>query len=101
MNRIKRSRTKGYHTPPHTKYVGRPTIYGNPHKVGEVGVADANVATKLYRADLEGMQKNNLPKFEALMQGLVGYENISCWCQIGTPCHADVLIEFFKNWDNE
>lgn len=101
MNRIKRSRAKGHLTPPNTKYVGRPTIYGNPHKIGEGGVTNAQTATELYRADIEAMQKNNLPKFEGLMQGLVGYENISCWCPIGTHCHADVLVEFFKNWDNE
>ena len=101
MKRVQRLRSKDYKTPPNTKYVGRPTIFGNPHKVGEGGVTDAKSAVGLYRADLEAMQKNNLPKFEGLMQGLVGYENISCWCPIGTPCHADVLIDFFKNWDNE
>ena len=101
MNRIKLSRAKGHATPPNTKYVGRPTIYGNPHKIGEGGVIDAKSAVGLYRADLEAMQKNNLPKFEVLMQGLVGYGNISCWCALDKPCHADVLIEFYNEWNNE
>jgi hypothetical protein len=99
INRVQRLRNRGYKTPPNTKYVGRPTIYGNPHKVGEGGVADAKFAMELYRADLEAMQKNNLPKFECLMQGLVGYENVSCWCSLDKPCHADVLIEFYNEWN--
>jgi hypothetical protein len=33
--RVQRSRKKGATTPPNTKYVGRPTQWGNPFKVGE------------------------------------------------------------------
>jgi hypothetical protein len=32
--RIQRRRTRGYRTPPNTAYVGRPSKWGNPHKVG-------------------------------------------------------------------
>ena len=32
--RIQRKRTKGWKMPPNTVYVGRPTEWGNPFKIG-------------------------------------------------------------------
>src|SRR5438128_309262 len=37
--RIQRQRIKGWQMPPGAIYVGRPTRWGNPYRVGEPGVA--------------------------------------------------------------
>lgn len=34
--RIQRKRTKGWKMPPNTVYVGRPTKWGNPYRVGQM-----------------------------------------------------------------
>jgi len=37
MKRIQRSRKKGYKSPENSKYVGRPTKFGNPFKLSPDG----------------------------------------------------------------
>lgn len=37
MERVQRKRTKGWRTPPNTKYVGRGTKFGNPYRVTKDG----------------------------------------------------------------
>jgi len=41
MKRVQRKRTKGYKMPENTKYVGRPTKWGNPFRVEELGAEEA------------------------------------------------------------
>lgn len=36
--RIKRKRTSGYRTPLNTRYIGKPTIFGNPYGGSEAGL---------------------------------------------------------------
>lgn len=106
--RIQRQRTKGWRMPENTVYVGRPTRWGNPFKVGgfysfdAVGwiapgdgcsplpsmchVTDALVAVKMYREYLG--QLAFPPDFKQLRG-----KNLACWCYPGSPCHADVLLE--------
>lgn len=38
--RVQRQRVKGWKAPPNTIYVGRGTRYGNPFKVGQIGVLE-------------------------------------------------------------
>lgn len=106
--RIQRQRSKGWKMPPNTVYVGRPTKYGNPFKVGdfhpyalpesletEEGRAamriDAQCACDLYRLAyaigciLAGKITSPFPE-------LAG-KNLACWCPLDQPCHADVLLE--------
>lgn len=106
--RIQRKRTKGWKMPANTVYVGRPTKYGNPFKVGdfhpyalpenletEEGRAamriDAQCACDLYRLSyatgcmLAGRIANPFPE-------LTG-KNLACFCSLDQPCHADVLLE--------
>lgn len=88
-------------------YIGRPTKWGNPYKVvGEEGhwfVMDENdepvltfnekpqalnCCIELYREQISHMHNvGTLNIFE--LKG----KNLSCWCKIGEPCHADVLLE--------
>ena len=80
--RIQRKRTKGWRMPPNTVYVGRPTKWGNPYRVGDPDIPDANSAQNSFRN-----QAAALPVEE--LRG----KDIACWCPLDQPCHADVLLE--------
>jgi hypothetical protein len=87
--RIQRKRTKGWKMPPNTGYVGRPTKWGNPYLVTEGGYT-REAATELFRKFMEkcGGYVGN----EEVIAQLRG-KDLACWCPIGQPCHADVLLE--------
>jgi len=87
--RIQRRRTKGWRLPPGAIYVGRPSKWGNPYRVGTCLIPDAEAAVAAFRA--------NLPtKLECTE--LRGHD-LACWCPLTLPdgsrcpCHADVLLE--------
>ena len=63
-------------------YVGRPTKWGNPYKVGEAGNARQCVNAFIHII---------APKMENIKE--LSGKNLSCWCKIGEPCHADVLLK--------
>lgn len=94
--RVQRKRTKGWKMPPNTVYVGRPTKWGNPYRVGQsVGPKaepmSAKNAVAAYRyfviANQESAERFRLP-----IKDLRG-KNLACWCPLDKPCHADVLLE--------
>ena len=74
--------------PPNTVYVGRPSKWGNPFVVGEDGTATECV--RLFAADVAHGSKVGFILDEVLQ--LRG-KNLACWCKIGEPCHADILLE--------
>lgn len=88
--RIQRKRTKGWHMPPNTVYVGRPTKWGNPFPVG-TGDYDYTLeeSLKYYRLYILGRIQvlKNLDISE--LRG----KDLACWCPLGQPCHADILLE--------
>lgn len=97
--RIQRKRIKGWRMPPNTVSVCRPGRWGNPFVVGpafesdsvripEVTAADA---VTLYREYLERCLAN-YPSTQEAIKELQG-KNLACWCEIGAPCHADVLLD--------
>ena len=65
-------------------YVGRPSKWGNPLKIGVHG--NRVEVIEKYRKWLE-IFKDDLPIEELRGKDLV------CWCA-PKPCHADVLLEF-------
>lgn len=81
--RIQRKRAKGWRIPPSATYVGRPTKWGNPYKVGTCLIGDACAAVMAFEA--------NLPlKFNC--EELRG-KDLVCWCRLDAPCHADTLLK--------
>ena len=89
--RIQRKRTKGWRMPASAVYVGRPTKWGNPHKL-----KDRYVATRLFREYLEGIvETNGVP---VVVQELRG-KDLACWCPLDESCHADVLLEYANRND--
>lgn len=79
--RLQRRRVKGYRLPPGTVCVTRQTKWGNPYR-------GPNAADK-YRATLATWSPGQLNEFLAPLRG----KNLACFCPIGAPCHADVLLE--------
>lgn len=56
-------------------------------------IPDALEAVRLFRRVVEHWQENDPEKFETYIAPLRG-KNLACFCKLGEPCHADVLIEF-------
>lgn len=83
--RVQRRRDRGWRMPPGAVYVGRPSRWGNPWPVDEVG---AEVAVTRYRAALLAD-----PARRAAVRRELGGRDLACWCPLGGPCHADVLLD--------
>jgi hypothetical protein len=109
--RIQRKRTRGWKMPANTVYVGRPSKWGNPWTV-ENAIASGlfqpcacrKIVVDCYRGWLgeHGTRTDEFPIYKKLeskrawilehLHELRG-KNLSCWCNEGEPCHADVLLE--------
>jgi hypothetical protein len=104
--RIQRQRTKGYRLPPDAIYVGRPSRWGNPYRIGwhyqHLGfVADEARAVEVFRERLAGLAPLG---WFAPLRG----HDLACWCPLCdahrdglplgvvcpdcAPCHGDVLL---------
>ena len=88
--RIQRKRTKGWKMPEEAVYVGRPTKWGNPFKVGREG--DAEMCVALYRRMVTEENIWTMPNKQGIKDELRG-KDLACWCALDKPCHADVLLE--------
>lgn len=82
-------------------YVGRPSKWGNPFKVGDKVphifsargkrlLGDAYDVVDYYENWLRyGIHEINMDELRRELKG----KNLSCWCKIGEPCHADILLK--------
>ena len=90
-HRVVRRRTKNWKMPDNTIYVGRPTVWGNPFVVGSELIGGEKLSAEksiaLYRQ--YAREAFNLRDLRACLRG----KNLACWCRLGQPCHADVLLE--------
>jgi hypothetical protein len=106
--RIKRERVKGWRMPADAVSVTRPGPWGNPFVAGEKpdkrslnvwlwnlspghwdGVCpDAEAAVRRFRLCLAGDEASHY----AARKELTG-RDLACWCELGAPCHGDVLLE--------
>jgi hypothetical protein len=88
--RLQLSRRKGYRLQDHSQAcnglpavnVARPSKWGNPYKIGTCLIPDARAAVDAFSA--------NLPM--CLDVSDLRGKNLACWCSLGQPCHADVLL---------
>lgn len=109
--RIQRKRTSGWKMPANTVSVTRPGPWGNPYRVGdflEIDGQRVKIKTNLHARTL---YRDNVAVFNleiarsgtgagakaarawvARLSELRG-KNLACFCKIGEPCHADVLLE--------
>jgi hypothetical protein len=87
-SRMQRRRSRGWRQPINAIYVGRPTKWGNPYKVG-TGHHTPEQTVRLYRRDLLA---GSLPfTIDDVRRELKG-QDLICWCKPDAPCHADVLL---------
>ena len=104
--RIQRRRTKGWRMPPDAIYVGRPTQWGNPfsvHQVGQVwrvthaGVDDQPFATQQDAITVSLLRYQQWAIVQSLLQpdwlAALRGQDLACWCQPNAPCHADILLD--------
>lgn len=109
--RIQRKRTKGWRMPEEAVYVGRPSRWGNPYRVGDqwvdflhelstdcdqddcgrnhVVTLDAGGAIHAFGFDQGLMTDDEQAEWYAPLRG----RDLACWCPLDQPCHADVLLE--------
>jgi hypothetical protein len=66
-------------------YVGRPTKWGNPYRVGVDG--DLEEVLEKFEAWLD----RRLAEDPHFLDGLKG-RDLVCWCPLDRPCHADVIL---------
>lgn len=114
--RIRRRRTAGWRMPEGVVYVGRPTKWGNPVNLSDVGaqypsLGERQVATMVVRTfeplalhgslsfpnwrflgGRRGPVTWTYPSVKEIREKLAG-RDLACWCTDGWPCHADVLLE--------
>lgn len=103
--RVQLKRGKGWKMPPNTIIVDHRSRWGNPFIVGKDGTAQECV--NKYAAEMlpytHRPPNNGLDKFfisEANLRDMTDHlkgKNLGCWCKIGSPCHADLLLA----WVNE
>ena len=104
--RIQRKRTKGWKMPENTISVCRPGSWGNPFIVGKpipkawlhFEFASSDTSLYLGGAVITGpdeavrLYKKYIVPRPCDLQAIRG-KNLACWCALGQPCHADVLLE--------
>jgi hypothetical protein len=100
--RIQLSRKKGWRMPDNTLSVARPGKWGNPFKIG-ISVSSGtrlDFVSKSIRTRADAVEafqnmlafpERHYPSADeiATMRG----KNLACWCPLGEPCHADVLLD--------
>lgn len=107
--RIQRKRTRGWRMPPNAVYVGRPTKWGNPFRLDRYepstrlasGELDDDPPTKKEwkrAAARWAMQDYREWCMEEVKMGRLLLDelrdkDLACWCPLGEPCHADILLE--------
>lgn len=116
VRRVQLSRRRGWRMPANTVSVARPSRWGNPFRVGALlplgevvyEIRDADDAVRLYANWLSntvdehgryvdgqttyfGVESFLRPSHDEIRRELAG-RSLACWCKLGTPCHAVVLL---------
>lgn len=97
--RIQLSRTKGWRKPAGAVVVSRPSKWGNPFAIGR----DLSFPFSEMFGPVVRDRAHAVEIFREYARIRVGYADLArreladcdlaCWCPIGEPCHADVLLE--------
>lgn len=123
--RIQRKRTKGWTMPENTVSVTRPGPYGNPFKIGhhykkyDPGAGIPRMGMRfIYTEAFEGYQDKTYTTIKTVEESIEWYKwylstygedfikkikeklagkNLMCWCRVGDPCHADLLLELVNS----
>lgn len=102
--RVQRSRFSKPGIPPGAVYVGRPSQWGNPAKIGEfylvpggtpVLVENNFLAVDLFYEYCKRLALEDPKRFFDWIFPLID-KNLCCWCGSSDVCHADVLLYLSK-----
>lgn len=109
MKRIQRKRTKGFKLQDASPnglpvvYVGRPTKWGNPFLVSELGAKEAVLRYRecilnnamVYRWIDEIQASIEYDRFRWMSENIktLRGKNLACFCSLSCDCHADTLLE--------
>jgi hypothetical protein len=96
-SRIQWRRSRAGRQPVNRTYIGRPTKWGNPYKIG-TGHRTAKEAVTLYRRDLIA---GSLPVTIDDVRRELNGKDLVCWCKLDALCHADVLLGFANGGGEE
>lgn len=106
--RLQRSRKKGARTPDGARYVGRPTLFGNPFRADRFGHARSVILHRDWLAgrlstlrlerlgfcagEIETLDRRRARVLERISD-LAGLD-LQCWCPLTSRwCHADTLLQ--------
>lgn len=89
--RIQRKRTKSWKMPLNTVYVGRPSKWGNPYKIGS-GYG-SYWATTPRQAVISFRKFINARWLKKMIKDELKNKNLACWCPLDQKCHADILLK--------
>lgn len=92
--RIQRKRTRGWRMPAGAVYVGRPTKWGNPYRIGWPLVPGIGMPGMTGEEVLHWYERHldlEIAAGRLDLEELRG-KDLACWCPLGAPCHGDVLI---------
>jgi len=123
---LQRKRMKGFRYPEGAKVltVTRGTVYGNPYRIRAVNdgqlvcvswsgkyfrsfVGDDAIkratehAVDMFREHMHHIKDFHPWKYSGMMKTVLQSDFIACWCEIGQPCHRDVLIELALEWQKQ
>ncbi len=118
--RVQLSRKRGWKMPSNTVSVARPGRWGNPFRIGGwfmVGDPDPKARMRMSwcqaaNAEIAARTPGKFTLIETQAQAVEFFErlaatgyfretalaalrgkNLACWCKLGTPCHADILLK--------
>jgi hypothetical protein len=100
--RIQRKRTAGWRMPAGAVYVGRPSVWGNPWRVGDSAVIEWPLHSQEERRCREvpitpdlavALYRIAFTPDAAEIRNVLAGRDLACWCPLDQPCHADVLLE--------
>lgn len=81
--------------------VARPGPWGNPFTIADVmaelgvdkAAAQAEAVARYGRWVRGELVTGEAPPARAEIRAALAGKNLACWCRMGTPCHADALID--------
>jgi hypothetical protein len=85
--RIQRKRTKGWRMPANAVSVTRPGRWGNPFPITAVRTRDECLRLFESYATIRLVYE---PDWLDPLRG----KTLACWCRVGDPCHADMLLRW-------
>jgi hypothetical protein len=89
--RIQRMRVKGWKKPPNTINCTRPGQYGNPFKIGDPGIYDANKAVIAFEHWLNISPAGKV--IASMAKKELKGKNLMCFCKLSDICHVDILLK--------